>query len=54
MRAQTACWLRFGVWVGNILDNDELIATLDQSKQTSNVISDRVKEAELTEVGKTI
>ncbi|KAL7754338.1 hypothetical protein RI367_000319 [Sorochytrium milnesiophthora] len=34
---------------GNILDDEELISTLNQSKVTSGVISERVKQAEATE-----
>jgi len=34
---------------GNILDNKSLISTLEQSKITSKMISERVKEAESTE-----
>ncbi|XP_041356323.1 dynein heavy chain 6, axonemal-like isoform X2 [Gigantopelta aegis] len=35
---------------GNILDNEELINTLNESKVTSGVISERLAEAEQTEV----
>ena len=35
---------------GSVLDNEELINTLDDSKRTSNVINERVKEAEQTEI----
>lgn len=34
---------------GNILDDEQLIATLNHSKLTSSVIANRVQEAELTE-----
>ena len=34
---------------GNILDDEELINTLGDSKFTSNIINERVKEAEATE-----
>ena len=33
------------IFQGNILDDEELIETLDSSKKTSAVISERVKEA---------
>ena len=35
---------------GNILDNEKLINTLNESKVTSGVITKRLEEAEATEI----
>lgn len=35
---------------GNILDNEELIETLNESKETSSIIATRLKDSETTEL----